>query len=82
MIELKLKQRAPDETADIHATGALIACSTCAPLLGPDYPLWDVHLHAAVALHAAHRAVADLRSVPALTDDDRLFGRRLVISAP
>lgn len=75
-IELRIK-RTPDESSDIYASGASATCETCQPLLGLGYPLWGMHLQAAINLHAAHRLVDDMRAVPALTEDDRRFGRSL-----
>jgi hypothetical protein len=76
---IKFPRRSPDSTADIYGSGAVAMCPTCEPLLGVGYPLWGAHLQAAIGLHAAHRAVEQLRDVPAMTDDDRRLGRRLTI---
>lgn len=81
MIDLKLR-RSPEESADLYATGALVTCPVCEAVMGNGYPLWGTHLQAAIALHAAHRAVTDLRDVPALTETDRRFGRRLGLVEP
>ena len=77
--EFKLKRRGSDESLDIWGSGAVAVCPICEPILGRGYPLWGVHLHAALALHAAHRTVMDLAEVPALDSEDRVLGRHLAI---
>ncbi len=76
---IRPRERTLDEKADIYDVGAVAVCPICEGILGTGFPLWGVHLYVAVTLHAAHRAAEELRSVPALTDTDRLFGRRIEV---
>lgn len=78
-LAIKLKRRSHDESADIYGSGAVAVCAICESILGKGYPLWGIHLHAALALHSAHRAATALADVPALDSDDRVFGRHLAI---
>jgi hypothetical protein len=75
---IRLKERTPDEQMDIYATGVTL-CPTCEGFMGFGYPLWGVHLQAAVTLHAAHRAVTELKDIPTLTLEDRRFGRLIAV---
>jgi hypothetical protein len=78
-LELAVRKRDADQTLESDAAFAVVLCKTCEPILGQHYPLWGAHLNAALILHSAHRAVAALAEVPAMTDDDRRLGSFLAI---
>jgi hypothetical protein len=75
-VEFKLTRRDPLE---IYGPGAVVMCDICAKVLDKAYPLWGVHLQAALVLHSAHRVTDALAEVPALEDIDRALGRHLAI---
>ena len=78
-IEFKLPERTSDEKVDIYASGAVELCSTCKRIVPDGYPLWGMHLQAAMALHSAHRLVVEMAQVPGLTETERRMGKRLVV---
>ena len=79
-----IKEWTAAERADIYAPALVMECPTCNEAMGaPGYPLWGMHLQAVLALHAAHRAVTELRDVPGVSDTERRFyGARLVKEVP
>jgi hypothetical protein len=78
-VDIRLPEPSADRSADIYGYTAVAKCELCSSVMTMGYPLWGVHLQAAMALHAAHRAVSELADIPAPTEDDRRFGRGLVI---
>lgn len=81
-IELALRRRSPAETKDSFGAYLIVGCVECNAALGKEWPLWGVHLTAALTYHAAHWLITEVRAIPIRSREDEVFGRVLGFVEP
>lgn len=81
-LAIKLQRRTPDDSKDTLGGHLIVGCVECNAALGKEWPLWGIHLTAALTYHAAHWLVAEARAIPIKSREDEIYGRVLGFVEP